>query len=276
MVLVPGGTYLMGTDGTEIAAKYGHFGPGIRGMLKCEIPRHEETVAAFFMDRCEVTNQQFYEFVRAHPQWQRERILSEYHNGDYLKHWDGGRFPQGTADHPVVYVSWFAAMAYAAWAGKRLPLESEWEYAARGGLRDAEYPWGDDPPSPARANFAESNLRGVVSVGHYPPNGFGLFDMAGNVWEYCLDPWHCSYDCAMGPSGEVLPKLLITKWPRVRTRRVIRGGSWGGAPVNLRVAFRDSHPPEDAGPHVGFRCVMPATHLTGKHSGRTSVFAPDN
>ncbi len=111
MVLVPGGTYLMGTDGTEIAAKYGHFGPGIRGMLKCEIPRHEETVDAFFMDRCEVTNQQFYEFVRAHPQWQRERILSEYHNGDYLKHWDGGRFPQGTADHPVVYVSWLAAMA---------------------------------------------------------------------------------------------------------------------------------------------------------------------
>ncbi len=261
MVFIASGTYLMGSDETEIATKYGHFGTQIRSMIKCETPRHEETVAAFFMDRCEVSNRQFQEFVRARSQWQKERIPSQYHNGDYLKNWEGDQFPPGTADYPVVYVSWFAAMAYAAWAGKRLPLESEWEYAARGGLRDAEYPWGDAPPSPARANFAESNLRGVVSVGHYPPNGFGLFDMAGNAWEYCLDPWHCPYNYATGPSGEALARLMMANWPIARSRRVIRGGSWGGAPVNLRVAFRDSHPPDGCGPHVGFRCVTPATHL---------------
>jgi len=258
MVPVPAGTYLMGTDGAEIAQKYGQFGQGIREMLKCETPRHQETVAAFFMDRCEVTNRQFYEFVRARPQWRKDRIPPEYHNGDYLKHWDGNRVPPGTADHPVVYVSWFAAMAYAAWIGKRLPLESEWEYAARGGLQGSEYPWGDEPPSPELANFAGSNRGGVVPVGRYRPNGFGLFDMAGNAWEYCLDPWRCQYGGEAEASGEALARLLIDDWSRVRTRRVIRGGSWGGAPVNLRVAFRDSHPPEGAGPHVGFRCVLPA------------------
>ena len=258
MVLVPGGTYQMGTDSTEIPGKYGHFGPGIREMLKCETPRHKEAVAAFFMDRCEVTNRQFYEFVRARAQWRKERIPSEYHNGDYLKNWAGGRFPPGTADHPVVYVSWFAAIAYAAWTGRRLPLESEWEYAARGGLPAAEYPWGDEPPSPERVNFAGSNQGGVVAVGRYRPNGFGLFDMAGNAWEYCLDSWRCPYDRSAESSGEALAQELIANWQSVRTRRVIRGGSWGGAPVNLRVAFRDSHPPEGAGPHVGFRCVLPA------------------
>ena len=86
-------------------------------------------------------------------------------------------------------------------------------------------------------------------MGRYAPNGFGLYDMAGNVWEYVLDEWRDSYEQerVLAPGGPA----------QVETRRGLRGGSWGGHPVNLRVRFRDSHPPEGAGPHVGFRCVRP-------------------
>lgn len=229
----------MGTDAANIDQKYSELGPKVREMLRNEAPRRQVKVAAFSMDRCEVTNRQFQKFVEASPQWRRTRIEPRFHNGDYLKHWEGDHCPPELADHPVVYVSWYAAAAFAGWSGKRLPAESEWEYAARGALRDAEYPWGNEPPSPTRANFAASDLGRTRAVGQYPPNGFGLYDMAGNVWEYCANEWQ--------PNAET-------------ARRVIRGGSWGGAPVNLRVAFRDSHPATGAGPHVGFRCARSPVH----------------
>jgi formylglycine-generating enzyme required for sulfatase activity len=100
-------------------------------------------------------------------------------------------------------------------------------------------------------------------VGQYPPNGFGLCDMAGNVWEYCLDEWG---PYRAGLTAEAADGDLLypgESFLAVTTRRVIRGGSWGGAPVNLRVAYRDSHPPEGAGSHVGFRCVR-AAHSAGE------------
>ncbi len=249
----------MGTDASTIEQKYAHLSPRVREMLSAETPSREVTLQAFYMDRHEVTNRQFQVFVDARPQWGRTGIETRLHNGDYLKHWNGDFFPPGKADRPVVYVSWYAAMAYAAWAGKRLPTEAEWEYAARGGRRDAEYPWGNDAPSPSLANYAASGLGEPAPVGKYPANGFGLHDMAGNVWEYCLDEWRAPYDPS---SGLQVPRLLaavLSDWRSVTTRRVIRGGSFGAAPVNLRVAFRDSHPAEGAGPHVGFRCVRSVT-----------------
>ena len=208
MASIPGGTFLMGTDPAEIDRRYPDIGPRLSAMLMLETPARRVTVAPFLMDRHEVTNRRFQAFDRSHT------------------------FREDQGDYPVVDISWHAAMAYAKWAGKRLPTEAEWEYAARGGLEHAEYPWGEQPPTPARANYAESRLGGACKVGSYPPNGYGLFDMAGNVWEYCVDAW-----------------------PGTPGRRVIRGGSWGGSPVNLRVAFRDSHPENNPGPHVGFRCA---------------------
>lgn len=244
----------MGIDAESIPAKYGSLGPRLRQMLRGETPRHRVSLSSFRMDRCEVTNRQFQEFIRANKNWGPERIDPALHNGSYLKHWSNGRFQQDAADKPVTYVTWHAAVAYAAWCGKRLPGEAEWEYAARGGLADPEYPWGDQPPTPELANFADSKKEGVVAVGGYKPNGYGLFDMAGNAWEYCLDEWAPSYEnwhLLMGPE---IAKL-IANWREVKTRRVIRGGSWGGNALNLRVTYRDSHPIDGAGPHVSFRCV---------------------
>jgi formylglycine-generating enzyme required for sulfatase activity len=254
MVRVPAGTFEMGTSLETIDVRYGHLSPRLRDVLRSETPRRRVTVEAFYLDAHEVTNRQFAEFVAASPSWSKDRIEPRFHNGDYLKDWIGDRYPNGKEDHPVVYVSWYAAMAYAAWAGKRLPTEAEWEYAARGGLPDAEYPWGNAPATPARANFSDSGHGAAVAGGGYPPNGLGLFDMAGNVWEYCLDAWRDRYDAAW-PAGESGGTALTANWRDVSARRVIRGGSWGGVAMNLRVAYRDSHPPGGAGAHVGFRCA---------------------
>jgi formylglycine-generating enzyme required for sulfatase activity len=251
----------MGTPAAEIPNLQARYGIGHAGLLTSEVPRHTVSLDRFYIDRYEVTNAQFLAFLEAQPQWRPDRIPDRYHNGDYLAHWQGAAYPPGQADHPVVYVSWYAAMAYARWAGKRLPTEAEWEYAARGGLGDVEFAWGSEPPDPSRANYAGSELGDTTPAGSYPANGYGLYDMAGNVWEYCLDEWQEGY---YAHSPERNPVAGGSLYPgdtflQISTRRAIRGGSWGGAPVNLRVAYRDSHPPDGAGPHVGFRCAKPAS-----------------
>ena len=127
MVLIPAGTFQMGSeDGWDN-----------------ERPVHTVHVDAFYIDKYEVTNAEYKKFVDANPQWQKGRIQRRFHNGHYLHYWNGNDYPLGKDDHPVVTVSWYAAMAYAQWAGKRLPTEAEWEKAARGGLVGKTYPWGD-------------------------------------------------------------------------------------------------------------------------------------
>jgi formylglycine-generating enzyme required for sulfatase activity len=181
------------------------------------------------MDKYEVTNAQYRKFIDANPQWGKDQIERKYHDGDYLKDWRGNDYPGGRENHPVTWVSWYAAKAYAEWAGKRLPTEAEWEKAARGGLVGMKYPWGDEITE-ENANYG-NNRGGTTPVGSYPPNGYGLYDMAGNVWEWCAD-W---YD-----SSEVF--------------RVLRGGSWNFFPDDLRVSFRNYYYPASSDNYVGFRC----------------------
>jgi formylglycine-generating enzyme len=259
MALINGATFEMGTEASGIPRLQQVFGIKRADLFSAEVPRHAVTIDSFYLDRYEVTNGRFKKFLDRNPQWRRDRIPARYHNGNYLKHWDGDSYPKGKADHPVAEVSWYAAVAYCRWAGKRLPTEAEWEYAARGGLSGKAFPWGDEPVDKTRANYVGSGIGGTTPVGSYPANGYGLFDMAGNVWEFMADEW--------GPytsSPQTNPVaggnfFLDDKYLTINTRRVIRGGSFGGAPVNLRVTYRDSHPPDGARDFVGFRCAEPAS-----------------
>ena len=235
----------MGTDPSRVDALCARYQTTHRDLFLPETPAHTVTVGPFRIDRTEVTNAAFKVFVDRHPEWSSGRVPREQQNGDYLKHWTAGSFPAGAGDLPVTYVTWWAATAYCESSGRRLPTEAEWEFAARGRLESAEFPWGDDAPDLGRANWAGSGLNAPVRVGSFPPNPYGLYDMAGNVWEFVQEPWTDTYGTATDPAAAT-------------PRRVIRGGSFGASPINLRVRYRDSHPAAGAGPHVGFRCAESA------------------
>ena len=242
MVTLAGGTFVMGTEPSRVDALCERFHTAHRDLFLAETPAHRVTVAPFAIDRTEVTNAAFKAFVDRHREWAPGRVSADRQNGDYLKNWTGGTFPPGRADVPVTYVTWWAAKAYCESSGNRLPTEAEWEFAARGGLDGAEFPWGDEPPDPTRANWSGTGIGAPTRVGRYAPNPYGLYDLAGNVWEFVEDWWTDGYTT---PAAS----------PAAQERHVIRGGSFGAGPINLRVRYRDSHPAGGAGPHVGFRCA---------------------
>ena len=222
-----------------------------------EQPVHTVYLDTFYMDVREVTNAQYKQFVDANPEWQKDRILSTYHDGNYLKYWEGNDYPQGQENHPVVYVSWYAAMAYADWAGKRLPTEAEWEKAARGGLVSQAYPWGNSI-DPSKANYS-GKIGGTTPVGNYPENAYGLYDMVGNAWEWCLDVYKTDFysgSSRRNPiAGESITELT-EKYLTVKDLRVVRSGYWYNQSVYVRVADRYKLSPDSTHRGGGFRCVM--------------------
>ena len=246
MVLIPAGEFQMGSEDEDADGD--------------ERPVRTVHLDAFYMDKYEVTNAQYKVFVDANPQWQKDRINYKFHAGTYLYHWDGTNYPAGKADHPVVNVSWYAAMAYAAWAGKRLPTEAEWEYAARGGLAGKKYPWGNTLTH-ADANYDES-VGDTTPIGRYAANGYGLYDMAGNVAEWCLDKYDVDFylvsrqrqNPVSVSDGQSLAWLL-DNFKHLRGAPVVRGGSWDCFARNLRVTFRAQGKPSDSYSNFGFRCV---------------------
>lgn len=248
----------MGIDISDVDRLKAHYDVDFRGVFENEAPAREITVSSFRMDRFEVTNARFAEFVAAQPNWTRKQLDPERHNGDYLSHWLEGRPPEGRADHPVVFITWHAAQAFCRWAGGRLPTEAEWEYAARAG-DDREFPWGDEPPAPERVNYYRSELKDTSPVGSYPPNDFGLHDLAGNVWEFLLDEWTDRHPPGPAVDPVVGGPFEGDEWMAVEGRRAVRGASFGGSEVNLRTRWRDSHVVTNAIAFVGFRCAYPIT-----------------
>ncbi|MDE0017854.1 MAG: formylglycine-generating enzyme family protein [Candidatus Poribacteria bacterium] len=219
-----------------------------------EKPQHNVHLDAFYMDKYETTNAQYKEFIDANPQWQKNRIPKKYHDGDYLKHWNGNDYPPDKGNHPVVYVSWYAAMAYAEWRGKRLPTEAEWERAARSS-------WHWRAINADTANYGE-NVGDTTPVGMYPLDASGLYDMAGNVWEWCLDEYNPDF-YAISPSQNPLAggtmENILSDWRNVKTVRVLRGGSWVSNAKFVQVSDRTRFTPKITNKARGFRCVKPVT-----------------
>ena len=242
MVHIPAGEFQMGSNEITEAT-----------------PKHTVYLDAFYIDPYEVTNAQFKAFIDANPEWRKDNIPSEYHNGNYLRHWDGNDYPNGRADHPVVYVSWYAAMAYAKWVGKRLPTEAEWEKAARGGVAHKRYVWGNSR-DPSRANYGYYGKR-TRNVGSYLPNGYGLHDMGGNVWELCLDEYNKNFYRRSPKKNPVAGvsniEALMEDFTSVQTMRVSRGGSWN-TPGPAGVASRGDDTPTNTNSWLGFRCAKSA------------------
>jgi len=222
MALIPAGEFQMGS----------HEGS------KVEQPVHTVRLSDFYMDVSPVTVGQYKAFIEA--------------TGHSKQDW----FDALADDFPVTGVSWYNAMVYAQWAEKRLPTEAEWEYAACGGLEGAIYPWGNDKPSPHHANYGK-NVGHVTATRKYPPNGYGLYDMAGNVLEWCLDVYDPNF-YAKSPEDNPLAidegDVVDGRFTSVRSPRVVRGGWWWSHESHLRVSTRFHCRPRNRS--AGFRCVI--------------------
>ncbi|MCP3382657.1 formylglycine-generating enzyme family protein [Bradyrhizobium sp. CCGUVB4N] len=312
MIFVPGGTFSMGSDR--------HYPE--------EAPAHRVTVDPFRIDVTPVTNRQFRAFVAAtgyvttaqippdpkdypgaQPQMLYAGSLVFTPPGRTVdpKHWSqwwsfmrsaDWRHPYGPEsniddldDHPVVHVAYADALACARWAGKDLPTEAEWEFAARGGLDSAEYAWGDDfaPGGKHRANtwqgkfpvqdLCEDGFSRTSPVTAFPPNGYGIHDMIGNVWEWTSD-WYIARHTANPAKACCIPKnprgpredeSYDPCQPSIRIpRKVLKGGSHLCAPNycrRYRPAARHAEPIDTSTSHVGFRCVVRGTQSPAEAPG---------
>jgi formylglycine-generating enzyme required for sulfatase activity len=230
MVFIPGGGYQRGRthalpdDGLKWYPE----------VMKDDRPVRTLHIDPFYMDQHEVTNAEYEKFVNA-----------AHHRAPY--NWPGGKVPKGKENFPVVDVSWDDAMAYAKWAGKRLPTEAEWERACRGLAEGATYPWGERKPTRKDAYY--NVVTGPQEVGHCNANSFGLSDIVGNVWEWCLD-WYDRDYYASAPAEN-------PRGPAKGKYRVLRGGSWADEEKYLTCDYRSWARPSERSPNIGFRCVKP-------------------
>jgi len=300
MVWIPGGTFRMGSDR--------HYPE--------EVPIHRVTVDGFWMDQTPITNRQFREFVRAtgyvtfaerrpdpkdypgalpHMLYAGSLVFTPPNHPADLRFWGewwtylkgaDWRHPfgprssiHGLDNHPVVHVAYCDALAYAHWAGKDLPTEAEWEFAARGGLDGAEFAWGDELTPGGqhmantwqgnfpRENLAEDGFERTSPVTAFPPNGYGLRDMIGNVWEWTTDYYAAKHTadpakpCCIpaNPRGGREDQSYDPCQPGNRIpRRVLKGGSHLCAPNycrRYRPAARHPQQIDTSASHIGFRCV---------------------
>ena len=279
MVHIPGGVFLMGADDD---AGFADDGEG---------PVRQVEVSPFLMDETAVTNAQFGRFVRQTryrteaerfgwsfvfhsfvPRKVARTVTQAVSEAPWWWRVDGAcwRRPEGSGsgigrrmDHPVVHVSWNDAQAYCRWAGKRLPTEAEWEMAAHGGLIGKRYAWGDDLTPDGRhmcniwqgefpeRNTTEDGYAGTAPAKSFDPNGFGLYNVAGNVWEWQLDRFSPTFH-RNGPRVDPVG-------PPSGGSRVIRGGSYlchESYCNRYRVAARSANTPDSSTGNMGFRCVV--------------------
>ncbi|MBI1176881.1 SUMF1/EgtB/PvdO family nonheme iron enzyme [bacterium] len=310
MVWIPGGEFTMGSDSSGDALC------SLPGVTRDAQPLHRVYVDGFWMDKTEVTNEEFEKFVKAtgyvtiaervptkeeFPTAPPENLFAgstvftppdhpvELNN--YYQWWNyvrgaDWRHPlgadsdlKGREKYPVVHIAYADAAAYAKWAGKRLPTEAEWERAARGGLEGKLYAWGDElkPGGKWMANIyegkfplkdsGEDGFAGIAPVAQFPPNGYGLYDMAGNVWEWCSDWYRPDYYARLALAGGVArnpqgPDSSYDPAEPTEKKRVHRGGSFLCTDqycTRYMVGTRGKGEISTGSNHLGFRCVRAAT-----------------
>lgn len=299
MVFIPGAAFIMGSDA--------HY--------REEAPARHVSVRAFWIERTPVTNREFARFVEAtgymtvaeraprvedYPRAVPEKLVPgslvfkqpenpvdlraltwwEYVPGTNWRHPEGPRTSiAGREDHPVVHVAYEDALAFARWAGKLLPTEAEWEFAARGGLDGATFSWGDDPRPGGQqmanvwlGEFPWQSLKsrppGTEAVGSYPANGYGLYDMTGNVWEWTSDwsdPYHfakagkpCCVPVRQRDTSREMDIDPGESAPRSPPRKILKGGSFLCSEnycFRYRPAARQPQSIDSSTCHIGFRCV---------------------
>jgi formylglycine-generating enzyme required for sulfatase activity len=323
MVWVPGGEFNMGTDDSQ--------------SFPNERPAHRVKMDGFWMDRHDVTNDEFKKFADAtgyittaekKPDWEEMKkqlpsgtpkpdgsllvpgslvfvgTTNEVDLRDVSQWWRwtpgaSWRHPggpntdiKGRGNYPVVQISWEDAVAYSKWAGKRLPTEAEWEYAARGGLENKRYPWGDEftPKGKYMANVwtgkfpylntKEDGFEGLAPVESFPPNNYGLYDMAGNAWQWCADWYRADVHqqlkdtggvCSVNPPG---PLGSYDPLEPYAPKRVLKGGSYlcnDAYCESYRPSARRGETPDTGMSHISFRCVMSAPPRTQANTDHTKT-----
>ena len=237
---VPAGEFMMG-DTAEAALAECEINTYCQlDWFKAEAPPHKVNLDAFWIDETEVTNQIYALCVKAG----KCQPPSDKSSVTHTSYYDDAQY----ADYPVIYVSWSDAKAYCEWAGRALPSEAQWEKAARSPSGNT-HPWGNGAPNKDLANYNQ-NVGDTTKVGQYP-NGksfYGVYDMAGKVWEWVND-WFSDTYYASSPSTN-------PAGPAAEQYRVIRGGSWNSNPFNMRASYRFWAFPDDRGNSAGFRCAL--------------------
>ncbi|MQY76840.1 MAG: SUMF1/EgtB/PvdO family nonheme iron enzyme [Spirochaeta sp.] len=249
---IPGGTLIQGRD-DDLAS--------LNSRIDLLLP-HPVAVSPFYISETEITNSQFKSFISENPGWSKnnlkELLEKELVTEDYLSEWQADQIPEGRDDFPIVYVSFAAASAYCNWLSSkysiaaRLPYESEWEWAARGGLAGKPYPLGN---TAAGENFFNNDAQNSRRVAQGPPNGYGLHDMSGNVWEWCLN-WFSPVSYFFTSQYPQVNSVDGQHSPVIGAERVVRGGSWANDKDLVKIYTRGSQPPDWCIPYLGFRVVL--------------------